>query len=152
MLVAVAHVPFTHFQVPLEEIVLGLVTGLTYALLAVGLVMIYKTSRVLNFAHGEIGAFGAAIFGLAVARWHVPYWVAFPFGLALGGLIGAAAEVGVIRRLRKAPRIMSVVATLAIGSVVFGFARAINTTAGAGFARIRTRLSISSIPYRFSRI
>jgi ABC-type branched-subunit amino acid transport system ATPase component/ABC-type branched-subunit amino acid transport system permease subunit len=123
-----------HWETPLPPVVLGMIIGLTYGLLAVGLVLVYRTNRIVNFAHGEIGAFGAAIFGLAVARWHVPYWVAFPFGLALGGLIGAAAEVGVIRRLRKAPRLMSVVATLAIGSVVFGFARAINTTAGAGFA------------------
>jgi len=122
-----------HWETPLPPVVLGAIVGLTYGLLGVGLVLVYRTNRIVNFAHGEIGAFGAAFFGLAVARWHVPYWVAFPAGLAVGGAIGAAAEVGVVRRLRKAPRLMSVVATLGVGELVFGVARSINSTAGAGF-------------------
>src|SRR5436309_8403942 len=126
-----AHTTTGHWQTPLPPVVLGMIVGLTYGLLAVGLVLVYRTNRIVNFAHGEIGAFGAAIFGLMVVRWHIPYWVAFPFGLAVGAGLGATAEVGVIRRLRRAPRLMSVVATLAVGSVVFGFARALNATAGA---------------------
>ncbi|TMK22797.1 MAG: ATP-binding cassette domain-containing protein [Actinobacteria bacterium] len=128
-----AHTTSGHWETPLPPVVLGMIVGLTYGLLAVGLVLVYRTNRVVNFAHGEIGAFGAAFFGLAVVRWHVPYWVAFPFGLALGGLVGGIAEVAVVRRLRKAPRLMSVVATLAVGAAVVGFARAVNSTAGAGF-------------------
>ena len=121
------------WETPLPPVVLGMIIGLTYGLLAVGIVLVYRTNRVVNFAHGEIGAFGAAFFGLAVVRWHVPYWVAFPFGLLVGAAVGTVAEVAVIRRLRRAPRLMSVVATLAVGSVVVGFARAVNATAGAGF-------------------
>ncbi|MGH2784153.1 MAG: ABC transporter permease subunit [Actinomycetota bacterium] len=121
------------WETPLPPAVLGMIVGLTYGLLAVGIVLIYRTNRIVNFAHGEIGAFGAAFFGLAVVRWHVPYWVAFPFGLLVGAAVGTVAEVAVIRRLRRAPRLMSVVATLAVGSVVVGFARAVNSTAGAGF-------------------
>src|SRR5436309_9998501 len=128
-----AHTTSGRWQTPLPPVVLGMIVGLTYGLLAVGLVLVYRTNRIVNFAHGEIGAFGAAFFGLAVVRWHVPYWVAFPFGLAIGGLVGGIAEVAVVRRLRKAPRLMSVVATLAVGAVVVGFARAVNSTAGAGF-------------------
>ena len=120
------------WETPLPAVILGMIIGLTYGLLAVGLVLVYRTNRVVNFAHGEIGAFGAAFFGIAVTRWHIPYWVAFPFGLAVGGAVGAVAEVAVIRRLRAAPRLMSVVATLAVGAVVVGFARALNTTAGVG--------------------
>jgi ABC-type branched-subunit amino acid transport system ATPase component/ABC-type branched-subunit amino acid transport system permease subunit len=128
-----AHTPTGRWETPLPPVVLGMIVGLTYGLLAVGLVLVYRTNRIINFAHGEIGAFGAAFFGLAVVRWHVPYWIALPFGLAIGALVGGIAEVAVIRRLRKAPRLMSVVATLAVGAVVVGFARAVNSTAGAGF-------------------
>ena len=39
------------------------IIGMTYGLLAVGLVLVYRTNRIINFAHGEIGAFGAAFFG-----------------------------------------------------------------------------------------
>ena len=128
-----AHTTSGHWETPLPPVVLGMIVGLTYGLLAVGLVLVYRTNRIVNFAHGEIGAFGAAFFGLAVVRWHVPYWIAFPFGLAIGGLVGGVAEVAVVRRLRRAPKLMSVVATLAVGAVVVGFARAVNSTAGAGF-------------------
>ena len=38
---------------------------MTYGLLAVGLVLVYRSNRIINFAHGEIGAFGAAVFGVA---------------------------------------------------------------------------------------
>src|SRR5256712_3304052 len=100
------------FEIPLPVIVLGAIIGMTYGLLAVGLVLIYRTNRIINFAHGETGAFGAALFGLAVLNWHVPYWVAFPLALIATGGVAALVELVVVRRLRRAPRLMSVVATL----------------------------------------
>jgi len=54
-------------------IVLGAITGMVYGILAVGLVLVYRSSRIINFAHGQIGAFGAALLGVAVVKWHVPY-------------------------------------------------------------------------------
>ena len=71
-------------------------------------------------------------FGIAVARWHVPYWVAFLPALAVAAGIGALAEATVVRRLRNAPAIMSVVATLGVGQFLVLFAFAINSQAGAG--------------------
>ena len=121
-----------HWEMPLPPVVLGLIIGLTYGLLGVGVVLVYRTNRIVNFAHGEIGAFGAAFFGVVVTRWHVPYWVGFPLGLAAGAAIGAISEVAVIRRLRKAPRLMSVVATLGVGQLLVLLALSINTTAGVG--------------------
>jgi len=117
---------------PWPVIVLGAIIGLTYGLLAVGLVLIYRTNRILNFAHGQIGAFASAFFGLAAVTWHIPYWVAFPLALLVGAGTGAAAEAGVVRRLRRAPRIMSVVATLGVGQFLVIFAALINNTAAAG--------------------
>jgi ABC-type branched-subunit amino acid transport system ATPase component/ABC-type branched-subunit amino acid transport system permease subunit len=120
------------FETPFPPILLGLIIGSTYGLLAVGLVLIYRTNRIINFAHGQIGAFGAAVFGIAVVRWHIPYWVAFVPALLLAGAVGAAAEVAVVRRLRKAPAVMSVVATLGVGQFLVLFAFAINSQAGVG--------------------
>jgi ABC-type branched-subunit amino acid transport system ATPase component/ABC-type branched-subunit amino acid transport system permease subunit len=123
----------THsWESPFPVLVLGLIIGLTYGLLAVGLVLIYRTNRIINFAHGQVGAFAAAFFGIEVVRWHIPYWIAFLPALALAFGTGALAEVAVVRRLRKAPAIMSVVATLGIGQFLVLFAFAINSQAGAG--------------------
>ncbi|MFD0593254.1 hypothetical protein ACFQZ4_12430 [Catellatospora coxensis] len=63
----------------IDPIVLGLFTGLTYGLLAVGLVLVYRSSRFLNFAHGSVGVFGAAVLSQLVTGAGVPYWLAFPW-------------------------------------------------------------------------
>ena len=120
------------WETPLPSAALGTIIGLTYGLLGVGLVLVYRSNRIVNFAHGEIGAFGASFLGIAVTRWHFPYWIAFPLALGVGGAVGAVAEIGVIRRLRKAPRLMSVVVTLAVGQVLVGLAVAVNPTGFAG--------------------
>ena len=69
------------FDIPVAVLALGSITGVTYGVLAVGLVLVYRSSKVINFAHGEIGAFGAAVLGIAVVQWHLPYWTAFVFGV-----------------------------------------------------------------------
>jgi ABC-type branched-subunit amino acid transport system ATPase component/ABC-type branched-subunit amino acid transport system permease subunit len=120
------------FQTPAPVIVLGVIQGMTYGLLAMGLVLIYRTNRIINFAHGQIGVLAAALFALAATRWHIPYWVALPLALIVGAAVGAVAETGVIRRLRGAPRLMSVVATLGVGQFLGLLAFSINTEAGAG--------------------
>jgi len=127
-----AHTSTGRWQTPFPVIVLGLIIGVTYGLLAVGLVLVYRTNRIINFAHGEIGAFAAAFFGIAVVRWNIPYWIALVLALVVAGGTGALAEVGVVRRLRGAPLIMSVVATLGVGQFLLAFAYALNQQVGAG--------------------
>ncbi|HVV77221.1 MAG TPA: ATP-binding cassette domain-containing protein [Mycobacteriales bacterium] len=117
---------------PLPYVILGAITGMTYGLLAVGLVLIYRTNRIINFAHGQIGAFGSALFGLGTVSWGMPYWVAFPLALIMAAATGAVAEAGVVRRLRNAPRLMSIVVTLGIGQFLVVFALLINSQASAG--------------------
>src|SRR5437588_4804457 len=95
------------FELTGPVLVLGLITGMTYGILAVGLVLVYRSNRIINFAHGEIGSFAAALLGVSVVRWHIPYWVAFPIALAVGGGVGGLSEVAVVRRLRNAPALMS---------------------------------------------
>jgi ABC-type branched-subunit amino acid transport system ATPase component/ABC-type branched-subunit amino acid transport system permease subunit len=114
-------------------IVLGMITGITYGLFSAGLVIVYRTNRVINFAHGETGAFGAAMFALITLRWHVPYYVAVPIALAIGGAVGAASELAVVRRLRTAPRLMSIVATLGVAQFLVAFARTINSEGLSGY-------------------
>jgi len=113
----VAALPFA----PPPILLLGLITGATYGLLAVGLVLVYRATRIINFAHGETGAFAAAVVGVLVLNAHAWYWLVFPFGLLLGAGTGALTEVAVVRRLRNVPRLMSLVATLGAASLLLGF-------------------------------
>ncbi|MEX2393073.1 MAG: hypothetical protein WD826_01205, partial [Actinomycetota bacterium] len=71
-------------EVPASVVVLGIITGLGYGLLSTGMVIVYRSNRIINFAHGEIGALGAALFALAVVRFGLPYYVVLPLALASG--------------------------------------------------------------------
>ena len=120
------------FEIVAPVIGLGTIFGLIYGILAVGLVLVYRSNKIINFAHGEIGAFAAAVFGLATVQWGVPYYAAFPVAILLGGAVAAFSEVAVIRRLRKAPRLMSIVATLGVGQFLLALSQVVNSEAGAG--------------------
>lgn len=119
-------------DVPIAFLLLGLIVGMTYGILAVGLVLVFRSNRIINFAHGEIGAFAAAALGLVIVQWRFPYWIAYPLALAVGAAVSALAEVAVVRRLRSAPRLMSVVATLGFGQFLLLFSLVINNEARAG--------------------
>ena len=113
-------------------VALGAITGMVYGILAVGLVLVYRSSRIINFAHGQIGAFGAALLGVAVVSWHVPYWLAFPGALAVSAGVGSGAEVVIVRRLRNAPLIITVIATLGLTQFLAFFSEVVNNQAQAG--------------------
>jgi ABC-type branched-subunit amino acid transport system ATPase component/ABC-type branched-subunit amino acid transport system permease subunit len=116
-------------------VVLGAIIGMTYGVLAVGLVLVYRASGIINFAQGQLGAFGAALLGVAVVEWGVPYWVAFVIALAASAAVGAGSEALVVRRLQNAPAVIGVVATLGLAAVLAIFANLINSsvTNGAAF-------------------
>ncbi len=97
----------------------GAVTGITYGVMAVGLVLIFRSTRVVNIAHAEIGAFGAALLALLVVKWNVPYGVALAAGLLSGAVLGGLLELTVVRRLSRAPKVILFVATMGAAQVVY---------------------------------
>lgn len=99
-------------------VVNGFFTGLVYALLAVGLVVTYRCSRVVNFAYGEIGMVGAFVFAELWVDGTAPLVLALAVGVGASVLLGGATEALVIRRLREEPRLTSMVATLGIASLL----------------------------------
>ena len=115
-----------------DVLALGAITGLVYGILGVGLVLVYRSNRVINFAHGEIGAFGAAFLGAVTVNHVLPYWVAFLLALAISAAIGAASDAVIITRLRDAPVLVSVIATLGLGQALQILAGIVNQTVGSG--------------------
>src|SRR5713101_4521589 len=101
-------------SVRLDVTVLGAITGMAVGALAVGLVLIYRASRVINLAHAELGAVAAAVTAALVRDSHVPYGLAVVISVAGAGLVGALEERLIMRRLRDAPPTVALIATLGL--------------------------------------
>jgi branched-chain amino acid transport system permease protein len=105
-----------------QQIISGLATGSLYALAALGLVLIFKTSDVVNFAQGEMAMFGTFVAFSLLTSFHVPYWAAFILALVFAAIFGAAIERVVLRPLAKAPLISVLIATLGLLQIINGVA------------------------------
>lgn len=121
------------FDFGIDRLVIGLFTGLTYGLLAVGLVLVYRSSRFVNFAHGSVGAFGASILALFVADWGLPYWGAFLVAVLVAAALSGAIEVVVVRRLEGRPSLVGMIATLGLSQLVLVMSLVINSDGVSGF-------------------
>ena len=122
------------WDIPAEIVVLGAIIGASYGLLAVGLVLVYRSSKLVNFAHAETGAFAATILYVGVNRWGLPYYAVLPLALAVAALLGMGVEAIVVGRLGKAPPLMSIVATLGVAQLLSALAAAIAAGGGEQFA------------------
>lgn len=96
----------------------GFVEGMVYGLLALGIVLIYRSTRVINFAVGNMGLPGAVLFALLVLNWGVPFWLAASVALVLGAAIGACVDLVVVRRLFNSPRVVLLVATVGVAQLM----------------------------------
>jgi ABC-type branched-subunit amino acid transport system permease subunit len=101
-----------------DLVLLGLTIGMANALLAVGLVLIYMSNRVVNFAHGEIGAFAVALMLTFTQVLHWNYWLALLASLAGTAVLSAVIERTFIQRLFTAPRLIVLIATVGVAQVV----------------------------------
>jgi branched-subunit amino acid ABC-type transport system permease component len=114
----------------------GLVTGAVYALLAMGLVFIYKATRVPNFSYGALAAFVAFFHYSIVNGRHVgahlnlffihagfdatvrlPFWGAVPVSLAFAAIVGYLMERFVMRPFARAPMVTNMIVTLALSGL-----------------------------------
>ena len=84
----------------LQRLVDGLSQGAVYALIALGLVIIYRGTGHLNFAQGEMALF-STYFVYQLGEWGVPVWIALLGGMAVGFFIGALCEVSLVRPIGK---------------------------------------------------
>ena len=86
----------------LQHLLNALVLGGTYALLGIGLTLIFGIMRVVNFTHGELYAFGAYMMYALVALAGLNFFVSLALSVVLGVALGAAVEFLLLRRLRGA--------------------------------------------------
>src|SRR3954454_6270898 len=101
------------------ELVIGVITGLGYSLVALGLVLIYKSSGVFNFAQAEFGT--VAVFVMYLCRVNdMPYVPAMLLGLLAAVVMGYVVERVVVRPLFDAPRVTLLVATAGVALLSIG--------------------------------
>lgn len=105
-----------------EVLVGGLLSGVMYSLVAIGFVLIYKTSGVLNFAQGAMLLFAALTF-VSLLEHGVPFVLAIAATLAAMAALGFAIERAVLRPLVNKPPITLFMATLGLSYVIEGAAQ-----------------------------
>jgi branched-chain amino acid transport system permease protein len=108
----------------IEVLLGGLLSGVMYSLVAIGFVLIYKTSGVLNFAQGAMVLFAALTYVSLVER-GVPFWFALLVTFAIMAILGMAIERAVLRPLVNKPPITLFMATLGLSYVIEGAAQLI---------------------------
>ena len=96
----------------------GFIDGLIYALVAIGLVLIFKATGVINFAQGAIGTLGGFVMGMLMVNYGLPYWLAAIIAIAASAAVSTATELLVVRRLFTKPRLLLFVATLGVAQLV----------------------------------
>jgi branched-chain amino acid transport system permease protein len=101
-----------HWKVLPDDTIIGLVLGGTYALAAIGLVLIYRVSGVLNFAHGAVAMFSAFMAFQVSVRHSAPPWIGLIVAVLTGTAIGLFMERFTIRPLAGRPALTKVVVTI----------------------------------------
>jgi branched-chain amino acid transport system permease protein len=102
------------FPIPAGVAFRGLLVGLLTAMVSVGMALVYRANRILNFAQGDLGYIPASLSVMIVITSGLPWLLAFGEGLAVAAALGAACELLIIRRFFRAPRLILTVATLGL--------------------------------------
>ena len=105
---------------PIGVVVSGAILGIASALTAVGLVLIYRANRIVNFSYGAMGG----VVGLTAVRtfviWKWNYGLVIVLGVALGVVVGMLTELLVIRRFERSSRLILTVATIGLTQLFGG--------------------------------
>ncbi len=119
LLVAMASSPH---RIPLGVVLQGVLFGGLNGLLALGLVLLYRVTRAINFAYGAMGGLAAGI-GVSLylgEGW--PWWAAIAISLLIGGVIGTAVGALINWRFSRSPRMVLTVATIGLAQLLGGIA------------------------------
>jgi len=119
----------------LQLLFTGVGIGAVYSLVALGFVLIYRATNVVNFAQGEFAMLGAYAMVVLTQDLGLPYWAAIPLSLVAMGVIGALFNLGVYYPLRHRSFLPVVISTigasiLLTNSVLVGYGPAPESLAG----------------------
>jgi len=112
------------FGVPIQalfgQLMLGLVNGSFYAMLSLGLAVIFGLLGVVNFAHGALYMLGAYVAWFSMDRWGISYWWALLLGPLVVGAVGALLERTLLKRLYKLDPLYGLLLTFGLSLIIQG--------------------------------
>jgi len=100
----------------------GLAVGCIYGLVALGFVLIYKATELVNFAQGDLLMLGAFVAFMAVTWWGLDYWTSFVIAILTVALFGALLDATLLRRVIGQPQFAVVMLTIGLGAIFRTFA------------------------------
>lgn len=106
----------------MQIVVSGLIFGCIYGLAALGLVLIFRTTGVVNFAHGEMAMISTFVGFVFLSHFHLPFFTAFFLALLFSALLGVLIYLLFIRYVNQAPHLNQLVLTLGLFMVLHGIA------------------------------
>jgi len=115
-------VQLAFFGLPAGAWIRGVVLGLLIALLAVGMALVYRANRVINFAQADLGFVPTSLAVGLIVFSGLPYLFGFGVGLAAAVALGAIVELAFVRRFARASRLVLTVATIGITQLLAAFA------------------------------
>jgi len=104
-------------EINLQLALNGLAVGCIYGLVALGFVLIYKATELVNFAQGDLMMLGAFTCYMFVVWFGVAYWPAFLVAVAAIGILGAVLDWAILRRVIGQPQFAVVMLTIGLGAV-----------------------------------
>jgi branched-chain amino acid transport system permease protein len=108
------------YPAPMGIVLNGALVGGRIALIALGIALVYRANRIVNFAQGDLGALPAVLAVMLVVAWGWSYWLGLAAGLAGAIVLGVLVESLVIRRFFTAPRLVLTVATIGLAQLLAG--------------------------------
>lgn len=105
----------------LQMVVSGIAVGSSYALMGLAMVIIYKTSEVVNFAQGEMALISTFLTYMFLEYYGFPFYVAFPGALVFAVILGFVLEFAVLRRAKEPNILGMIIITIGLEMILLGF-------------------------------
>lgn len=119
---ALLAVQFLFFPLPAGQWIRGLILGLLVAMLGVGMALVYRANRVINFAQADLGFVPASLAVGLIVFSGLPYLFGLGVGFAAAIAIGVIVELAFVRRFAAASRLVLTVATIGITQLLAALA------------------------------
>ena len=104
----------------LQMLASGIAVGSSYALMGLAMVIIYKTSEVVNFAQGEMALISIFLTYMVLEFYGFPFYVAFPGALVFSVLLGFLLEFAVLRRAKEPNVLGMIIITIGLEMILMG--------------------------------